>query len=766
MIAVRLPLTWRPKCALLAAAALTFPNEVPAQERTLDSILRFEGPRGERTTPYGWGGGPAGTIWFDSVIVHGGAGAARLERGAQSAGSFTALTKRLPADIAGEMIELRGFLRTDGVTGFAGLWLREDAMSAVVQFDNMQDRGLAGTTDWTEYVVRLPLDERARELVFGVLLSGEGRVWADDLQLLVDGKPIADAPKRERVATILDTDTTFSAGSGIAVSALTPTQTEHIAVLGLVWGFLKYHHPRVAAGDLHWDYELFRVLPGVLRAADRARLRRVLLEWVDRVGVPERCGPCASEPADAQLLPSLAWIRDTALLGPALSHRMRQIHRNRFAGPEHFYVSQVPGVANPVFDRELPYAHQRPPDAGYRILALLRLWTIIEYSFPYRDLLDDDWHAVLRESLPRFVAGSDWDAYRLALLALIARVRDTHANLWGGPDVRPPRGDCAFPLTLRFVEGLVTVTHLLDGAWGEASGLEIGDVVETVDGRSVDSLIEAWSPYYPASNRPTRLRDIARSLPRGACGAGSLGIKGPDGMRTVTAPRIRAETALPRPHDRPGDTFQFLSDDVAYIKLSSIRAQDIPGYLERASATRGLVIDIRNYPAEFVVFALGARLVEEPTPFARFTRGSLNNPGAFMWSPPVSLQPEAPAYKGKVVVLVDEVSTSQAEYTAMALRAGPRAVVVGSTTAGADGNVSPIPLPGGLRTAISGIGVFYPDRRPTQRIGIIPDVTVVPTIAGVREGRDEVLEEALRQILGPGADEEAIRRMAAVPRGP
>ena len=114
---------------------------------------------------------------------------------------------------------------------------------------------------------------------------------------------------------------------------------------------------------------------------------------------------------------------------------------------------------------------------------------------------------------------------------------------------------------------------------------------------------------------------------------------------------------------------------------------------------------------------------------------------------PISVSPLPPHYAGKVVILVDEVSQSQAEYTAMALRANPRAVVVGSTTAGADGNVSPIPLPGGLRSMISGIGVFYPDKRPTQRVGIIADVEARPTIAGIRAGRDEVLEQALRLLL-------------------
>lgn len=46
------------------------------------------------------------------------------------------------------------------------------------------------------------------------------------------------------------------------------------------------------------------------------------------------------------------------------------------------------------------------------------------------------------------------------------------------------------------------------------------------------------------------------------------------------------------------------------------------------------------------------------------------------------------------------------------------------------------------------VGVFYPDKTPTQQIGIIPDLEVRPTIAGIRDGRDEVFEEALSYALG------------------
>jgi C-terminal processing protease CtpA/Prc len=161
-----------------------------------------------------------------------------------------------------------------------------------------------------------------------------------------------------------------------------------------------------------------------------------------------------------------------------------------------------------------------------------------------------------------------------------------------------------------------------------------------------------------------------------------------------------------------------------------------------------------------VVFALGSHLVDKETEFVRFTEGDLANPGAFHGTKPLSLSPEKPLYPGKIVILVDECSMSQAEYTAMAFRSARSAIVIGSTTSGADGNVSPLLLPADLHTMISGIGVFYPDKTPTQRIGIKPNIDVTPTIAGIRAGRDEALEEALRQILGGQVPAPVIEKMA------
>ena len=199
-------------------------------------------------------------------------------------------------------------------------------------------------------------------------------------------------------------------------------------------------------------------------------------------------------------------------------------------------------------------------------------------------------------------------------------------------------------------------------------------------------------------------------------------------------------------HDQPGDTFRLLSADVAYIKLSSIKAADLPNYFDKAKNTKGLIVDIRNYPSEFMPFVMGAYLATRPTPFVAFSFADLANPGAFHFSSGPLIAPGSVHYSGRVVMLVDEATQSSAEYTAMALRAMPNSIVVGSTTASADGNVSAISLPGNLRTMVSGIGVFYPDRRPTQRIGIVPDVVAKPMVQGIAAGRDEVLEAAMHLI--------------------
>ena len=430
---------------LLATAALSLPTQ--AQNITagpeLDATLRFETEH-PGTSPSGWGGGPVGTIHVDGQIVHSGRWSARLERDATSPSEFSTLTKAITIDFTGATIEWRGFLRSEGVSNYLGLWMREDGDTPGLAFENMAQRQVKGTHDWTEYSITLPVHRDAKQLYVGVLVAGTGKVWADDLQLLVDGKPVWEAPKLERPKTSIDLDHEFDRGSGIVLSELTPAQIENLAMLGKVWGFLKYHHPSVVAGKHHWDYELFRVLPAVLAARDREAGHAAVTRLGSRgLGDVPPCSTCITlrSEEDLHLSPEVDWIRLGSRSGARPVRALALRLPRSIAAASSSMCRRSANVGNPVFEHELAYAGLKFPDAGYQLLALYRFWNIIKYWYPNRDVLDQDWDQVLAEFIPRIALAKRQGSLPARDDRAHRKVTDTHANLWNAPpQLRPPAG--------------------------------------------------------------------------------------------------------------------------------------------------------------------------------------------------------------------------------------------------------------------------------------------------------------------------------------
>jgi len=184
------------RALLILFIALT-PSAILAAESTPDT-LSFEIPSGGWFA--GWHGGPQETLFVDSTTVHGGRYAARIERTAENPSDDSAAMRGIRISCTGEFIELRGWLKLENVTdGFAGLWMSEDSPGKPgVQFENMWKTPLKGTDEWKEYRIVMKLDARATTLRFGAHLHGHGKVWIDDMRVLVDGKPISGAPARAK----------------------------------------------------------------------------------------------------------------------------------------------------------------------------------------------------------------------------------------------------------------------------------------------------------------------------------------------------------------------------------------------------------------------------------------------------------------------------------------------------------------------------------------------------------------------------------------
>lgn len=686
----------------------------------------------------------------DKEIVQNGKVAARIES-ADVVEGFKALSYNIPAIYEGKKVKLTGYIKTEDVTdGYAGLWMRIDPR---LGFDNMQDRGITGTTDWTSYTIELDLKAMsAKNIYVGALLAGKGKMWIDHLEVTIDGKPLSEVPLRQPAQA--ENDKEFDNGSGINITTdmLQRPMTQDLVLLGKVWGFLKYHHPAVAKGDYNWDYELFRFLPGYLDASANERSAS-LLRWIDGYGEIPACSSCQPTAGAAFLKPDMGWIE--AISDQSLKKKLQYIYQNRHQG-DHYYIGMAPGIGNPEFKNEAAYNNMPYPDAGFRLLALYKYWNMIHYFFPYKHLIDKEWSDVMAEYLPSFIGAKDELEYEMAAIGIIGDIKDTHANLWGGGNkVREWKGEKFPPVRVKFIEEQLVVVDFFNEEHKNTIGLNIGDAISHIKGQPVAEIVEERIPFYPASNQPTRLRDIAIDILRSNDSTVAITYLHNGEAQNMDLPVFKREDldyyGWYR-NDPEGKSYKKLSDDIGYITLKNIKQEDIPKIKEEFANTRGIVIDIRNYPSTFVPFLLGGFFLSEPTEFVKFTAGNVNNPGEFSFGPALKIPGQANAYKGKVVVLVNELSQSQAEYTTMAFRANSNATVIGSTTAGADGNVSSFLMPGGLRTMISGIGVYYPNGDETQRVGIVPDIEVLPTIKGIREGRDELLEKAIEVINSTNLD--------------
>ena len=100
-------------------------------------------------------------------------------------------------------------------------------------------------------------------------------------------------------------------------------------------------------------------------------------------------------------------------------------------------------------------------------------------------------------------------------------------------------------------------------------------------------------------------------------------------------------------------------------------------------------------------------------------------------------------YLGKVVMLIDENAQSQAEHTCLFFEAATKVTFIGTPTAGANGTVTKIAIPGNMTIQFTGLGVRHADGRQLQRLGIQPDIRVEPSVHGIAAGKDEILAAAM-----------------------
>jgi len=276
----------------------------------------------------------------------------------------------------------------------------------------------------------------------------------------------------------------------------------------------------------------------------------------------------------------------------------------------------------------------------------------------------------------------------------------------------------------------------------------VGDVITKLNGVDIKQRRRELRPYVPASNEVTAERNIHSILFKGEDKPFVITLNRDGQELAVTLERFPYETIQSEQNKRQPEKWTILPNNIGYIHMGVLQVQDVDSVMEALWGTKAIIFDVRNYP-NGTYYWIQNKLNPARIPFVKSTKPDLWNPGSFLSTRTFSVGPftaNPNFYPGQVIVLLDERTQSHGEFTCMSLKTAPRATLIGSQTAGADGSVSYVYLPGNIKVYFTGTGIFYPDGSPTQRIGIVPDIEVRPTVAGILQGCDEVLEAAVNFI--------------------
>lgn len=544
-------------------------------------------------------------------------------------------------------------------------------------------------------------------------------------------------------------DYAFSSGFQLdSVAACDPQVVENLDVLCRVWGYAKYHHPAFEREGIDADYELFGLLPEVAQAEPAAR-NRILYRWVKGLGgfeSDESFYEGSSTSPEYVTLADLSWTGDAERLGDKLSGLLQKLRYAKRTPGGNRYMKPSSMIGNPDMSGERTAGSL--DDCGYRLLYLFRFWNAIEYYFPNRNITDRDWSEIPAVYISDFALGTEWCTWRL-----LHELCDTH----GAALRNVIFGSNTLPVETDYADGRLFVTR------GDSQKLlQPGDEILSVDGRGWAEVYDLVKNYESVSNEEGLSRFTAEYLCRSR-------------RDTITVEALRNGQTFVRqlPAIDYGKWYRWeanrltadsnirlIADSVGYMTGLNYTKADAERIIDEFRDTKALIVDMRCYPREFMPYDFIARyFLPCTTPHVMWLRSTWSLPGTFRFETsalPVNAgwfgtrKGNPDYYKGRVIVLVDAWTQSQAEYTAMAFQAAPRCTVVGTQTAGADGDVTKIVLPGADRYIyFSGLGVYYPDGTNTQRTGVRIDVPVHATVEGLRAGRDEILEKAL-QIVRTG----------------
>ncbi len=520
------------------------------------------------------------------------------------------------------------------------------------------------------------------------------------------------------------------------------SESKKVEDLIRIWGLLKYKHPTVSRGKFDIDQVFIKELGKLKTIQQQDTFNKHLLQWIRSFSdSSHRLKPASPTPAKLfSKNEAYDWIENSGF-SVALTNLLHTIKNNKNYGKHYASIRKLSHSVQFENDKELTGFTES--NQSHRLLFLASFWNKMSYWNVNIYLTETPWNKVLTGLIPAFI-NKDTLSYKLAKDKLFAKLNDSHANYTSSYLYKQPSQKFSL-YAGRIVNDSLVVKTIFNKSLAKKEGIEIGDVIYQINGNSIrEQYLKKFKNRISASNE-NYLKSIVARYYLLSDSSDSLDI----GLLKKTGKHIKQHIQLHKftrnnyqpismPSSLKGVAWKKLKKDIGYLNLSTINKSELKKAFQAFKNTKGLIIDLRNYPRNLKFTDLPYFLYPRKKVFMKILVPYAPSIGKYdaqtalklLMNPFSAGRKNNKYYKGKIVLLVDRTTASMAEYFAMAIQAAPNCITIGEQTFGAVMNRNQVILKDKSTIDFTGNGAFYPDNTPVQRRGLKIDFQVKESAIG------------------------------------
>lgn len=622
----------------------------------------------------------------------------------------------------------------------------------IEQEPNNKIQKIYSSPQWQYFAITIPyqkptLHDRSVPLI-SIEVDGKskGKVYFNHVGMLLDGKPIDE----QCPLPPANDDHEFDISSKFAFKSrqLTDKDVERLKTICLMWGFLKYYHPKVRIGTYDWNFQLFRILASTLYAKTDNKFINDLCRWIPDIQNLNIEGNDHNKDSIVSEI-QMEWI-DLKFLDKKLYSKMktiRKLERSDEAYSFGYYDEQKNALLT-WFKNETAYDSIQPTDDGYRMLALFRFWNMMYYFHPYMSQKEKRWLDLLPQYIRLFAQAYDREDFDEACVRLTCELEDTHSEFYGFKTnvVAKKMWKSAYlPIRVKLANNKLIITGF-DSKEIEQSGLKLGDMIVKVNGKSIADIRRERAVY---SNFSSESRDQYADA-YASFNGDHVRYTIERGHKLIDLDITCKNEYWKSMIEQDVNTVKILKDSIKYVNLTVVSHNQLVNALQSAKQLKGIIFDMRGYPKDpDCSKVLSQFLYPHKKALFYYSYPDMKHPGIFRKNSLYQYfgEENPDFYKGKVAVLVNGLTMSGAEHIATVIGNSPSGIVIGDTTGGVYGNVVYVPFACGNSMRYTGRGAYWFDNTCTYPDGTKINYYIKPTSEDAEKEVDSALQFTLR-ILG------------------